>query len=1441
MTQLISSRNNDASNTIRGYVYQVDTTIKRWLELKIDERLELECGEDIDLISRSLHSEDEQRLLEQVKNYTDDISLWSSVGAIANFVEHRQSNPSVKLRYLFTTTASVKIERPSPKILKRQKGIEIWEKVRLGCLTNISEKDALIGILSILSRNTKPTKLSHTTWSVFRDFIQNTDHVNLIHLIHDFTWSTKSPAANSFTDTIPSLLIKYRYATDEIQSKEIYQRLFFYVFKRLSESGLKQLTKKGLSEQLTLPTLNESDSRLLDILVERLSLIENKVFFLENRVNLLEDNFQQIPNEIINQVNAQLRGQLKSQGIDFSINCITTIELGIPPTVEQLCYRNETISSLVSNFKKYTWIALNGISGAGKTQLTALVVQKYGNCLAWIRLRDLSQDQAAQKLDSSLRLLQPFHEYNNFRVDWYIQICESLKEETIFVLEDLPELTGNDELSERLIQLSSACSQYRIKIISTSSYLFPFSLEERLSKNILYITSAPPFKDSEVKEILQTYGASDYFTKNYSKFINNISKGHPQIIAAISRYLLQRNWRIDNDLEITLMRGEYQKILTDQTLRNILNSVENDNSRELLYRLCLPIGSFSEIEVQKVASINPALARSSEHLQRLVGPWIQRDINERLLVSPLVKPLGAKNLLPETRKSCHQALAELIISKRQLSPAEGLQAILHYSDAENFNMAGRMLVSALQELSSMDKLVDDGGLLSIWSNLPLPKEMDVGTCILIRGFQIVARHKYEKPISYLIEDLDILFDKVNEENALEILVVVIATNQIFCKDNPQKANRHFRFSLKYLPNIQLPKKIELNSFDLSSLGFLVWANSQGIKNAEQLQDWLLTVESLTDAQRCSAFSHELAEMGCLLISETVWMQEAEKIPEQQNWLKILQLYEELADRAKALKIELLRVCFVVAKIIIIGEFCQDLSGSVQLATNTLSEVSDDPRVLFLISQRIGQQYLNSNHNSEALKWLSQALGSKTNAYAYSRMKLLLNMSRAVGNEDAQLAVEFCQQAFDFSINSDSIDKVEQVRALCELSIAKWLETDVFHVLDLWLEAGEMLLACRSDSDFWKETFLRFGHVSGYFANLARTGKPPSQVLDNGERYAAPQRGMFLNQNSAMLEYYHRDLECLVLCHLSTFAAATMNDQQAAIWALRGIDDAIKFNKFAVVSVLSLESIPHFVLNGNYSEVLDLAIESGAFFAASMQLLQTEEAPMELDSLNINVESVLGNKSNSLWQKSEEFALFIGLLPIVFHLCSLNLNNLELAKQQSLEVSDICLQISNTSTNRQLWLSAAELIGQICFNTSSFNFIQKYNNSLGEETLEVLGHLVKTFQVDTSLQKNIKLHFMIAPFLFAQRSLSKSTYRRIILFYFVDYWKTQFEATPLIFNNNNLIRTVFNQLDSIPESKQLQYTLVAVALSLNTSIPPVSENWVINSTPELVQYISSLIR
>src|SRR5437879_4880922 len=104
MTSFALRRDRDAWATIRGFVYQVDLSIERWLNLTPGQTLELERGEDIDLISQALISPaEEYRLLEQVKHRDNVLTLQTPEvkAALACFVEHWQTNPGSNLIFRF--------------------------------------------------------------------------------------------------------------------------------------------------------------------------------------------------------------------------------------------------------------------------------------------------------------------------------------------------------------------------------------------------------------------------------------------------------------------------------------------------------------------------------------------------------------------------------------------------------------------------------------------------------------------------------------------------------------------------------------------------------------------------------------------------------------------------------------------------------------------------------------------------------------------------------------------------------------------------------------------------------------------------------------------------------------------------------------------------------------------------------------------------------------------------------------------------------------------------------------------------------------------------------------------------------------------------------------------------------------------------------------------
>ena len=133
-------KNRDAWSTIRGFVYQVDTTILRWLDLNDNEILELEKGEDIDIVTKDIGNKEITRELEQIKHKDINFTLNQniSIEMLFNFYLHRNNNPQQKVLFRFVTNANYGVERPA-LFIDGKSGLEAW--IELFKLKNIKKSD----------------------------------------------------------------------------------------------------------------------------------------------------------------------------------------------------------------------------------------------------------------------------------------------------------------------------------------------------------------------------------------------------------------------------------------------------------------------------------------------------------------------------------------------------------------------------------------------------------------------------------------------------------------------------------------------------------------------------------------------------------------------------------------------------------------------------------------------------------------------------------------------------------------------------------------------------------------------------------------------------------------------------------------------------------------------------------------------------------------------------------------------------------------------------------------------------------------------------------------------------------------------------------------------------------------------------------------------------
>ena len=374
MPSFITNPNREASATIAGFVYQVDVTLFRWLNLQTDEILELERGEDIDTIQKWLDGGD-LRTLEQVKRRSSPLTLRSpdALAAIANFCEHRANNPTARLRFRFLTTGSTGKEQKWPLSAT---GIETWEALRHGQLSDKDRITAAHGIRSFLKDCPRPEKLSSSAWEALQDLLASEDETELIELIESFEWSTGARDDLTTQGEIRSALIESRYAADESAAQAIFERLFLHVFRKLSQSGPKSLTSTELSEQLLQPAVAGADRQLFAVL----ALVREQ----GERLDQLEEEFRQ-EQGLVTALGVQIAQLKDEQGKSIRIEYRDPIpNLDPPEIVQPSAARKETVDQAIVNLEQSGWIHVVGEPGIGKTQLALLISQRLGSRTFWI-------------------------------------------------------------------------------------------------------------------------------------------------------------------------------------------------------------------------------------------------------------------------------------------------------------------------------------------------------------------------------------------------------------------------------------------------------------------------------------------------------------------------------------------------------------------------------------------------------------------------------------------------------------------------------------------------------------------------------------------------------------------------------------------------------------------------------------------------------------------------------------------------------------------------------------------------------------------------------------------------------------------------------------------------------------------------------------------------
>lgn len=329
----------DATDSIRGYVYQMYQSILAWMQLKENEILILEGAEDFD-VHCGLSVE-----ATQIKDVAHNLTLRSQdiIDSINNYWIHRESNPDYVIVLRFLTTAEAGQEQGSP-FGSGQKGLEYWHNAEADHV----DIEPLRTFLLTLGLN-----------SSLATFIQNAaDNELREKLIRRIKWDFGN------------------------RPKEALQ---YIIEDKLKVYGFKLRINSHYSCQ-ALP-------HLLKIVADLLSTKGAKELRFSDFLSSFDDaTTVSMPRS---EMEAMISGNLQQSAANSEMLRLSSSPvIGTPiPLVDDYISRKAIVSNFTQLLREQRIIFLFGSSGLGKTNLAALISAETGGSWGWAGFRDRQPEQ----------------------------------------------------------------------------------------------------------------------------------------------------------------------------------------------------------------------------------------------------------------------------------------------------------------------------------------------------------------------------------------------------------------------------------------------------------------------------------------------------------------------------------------------------------------------------------------------------------------------------------------------------------------------------------------------------------------------------------------------------------------------------------------------------------------------------------------------------------------------------------------------------------------------------------------------------------------------------------------------------------------------------------------------------------------------------------------
>jgi len=841
------------------------------------------------------------------------------------------------------------------------------------------------------------------------------------------------------------------------------------------------------------------------------------------------------------------------------------------PQIQMLAERNGFVSQLEAIALNSPVIWLYGDVGTGKTNIAFLLAKKQSNSVYWLETGGLVPTMLPVTFNRNFTNEFNIEPGNNL-LQTLDLIFENVPENACIIINDLPDLAGNETIIKWFIELIYAIISSERILIITSNYQTPTKIKTQFSDQF-YQTGVPVFDDQDITEVLNLMGAPLENVEELTMLVSYLSEGHPIIVNAIISYLREKAWEVVQETLNHIFKHDYASGLNNETYTRLIDSTEDEATRELLFRLKLITGSFTEKEIRVVSDVSPLIKMADQKINKLNGVWLRVTQNSGYQLSPLIKRLG-QNLDEELVKNIYRQLAASIIDKRKLNQYDFGKAITYYINGDANADAAMLLVRALNSLLSTPKLFYDFGFNLYWYFQEMPTDIPLVIRIFIRFLQMNIAMTQKEDTSFLWDDLQRLGNRATDDFSLGMVNLI--AYRLHAEDTPIAAMTQLSAALKHLYSEQ--GESHTFGFGEDNIRNGAWVTFYNLK-PDEYKDWFAKVGELNLTQEMlSPESNASYSAAGPMIYVNLFERDLKG-----QWDKIKAILYEVLGYALETNLGLIAAYALKNLVYLICQEEKDFAAAPGLIAEYENLLLQHPIFRYIVIGEYGRQLFYAVKNDEAYEQLSLVIGTSLPPYFSEAPETQRIYGQLSAKYSEFSAHEYSLKALKTCLDNKFNGNLERVQLFGELGISFWLIGNNEQAVRTLEQGYDLLNSNFIDTLAYKAAVIRYGHVGNYINRLMITGQAPTETL-NGE-YVKPYRGFFYGNDEALLDAgFYFDERRYVTSLIFQDAYEFLGEyEKAKKWALISIQVSISYEDMQFSAVLG-RSLFYLIQEGDLNKV-----------------------------------------------------------------------------------------------------------------------------------------------------------------------------------------------------------------------------------------------------------------